>query len=227
MENKYLINNAFVKLNQINKLYTMAGALEYAPITIAHNIVDNFIPYRKLPSVGEITNDNIISSIDAMGYFKIITGGTVIIIIDRDAKCSREKSEFIKYISTPIKNEYLTDEFKEVILIMDEEIIESKKNIINEIMALKGLSKNKINVYPFRNFVLPIPYCECVDHHRILSEDEIEKLFSVKYLTFEDLKIMSVNDPPIVWLGGEAGQIVEVTGKSLTAIKTVSYWRLV
>ncbi len=206
----------------------------YSQIAIIETIIEYFIPYRKLNLISEkLTNDVIISNIDARGYCRMDTVNekseqVSIIVIDKDAKCSREKSEFIKYIINPVKNElFVMKNFKELIIIMDDDIINTKKNIIQEVNDLKSLYPQfKINVHPYINFVIPIPFHESVDTHRIMTPDELETLLSIKYMSVANMKTILVSDPPIVWLGGEPGQIVEVTGKSLTAIKTVSYFKI-
>jgi len=50
-----------------------------------------------------------------------------------------------------------------------------------------------------------------VPHHRLLTRDEENDLLTGTYSEKKDLPRIHQSDPPVIWIGGEIGDIVEIT----------------
>jgi len=205
----------------------------HAPIVIIDNIVNNFIPYRQLKTLNtDFSNDKIISELSDKGFFKIETtninnDSTIIIILNPQHKCSIEKSAFDEKIIVPLEKQFKSTNFKEAIILIENELYNSKKNIIAKVLSTQEMYPNvKINIYKYSVFVINIPKHESVDEHVLISEkDLLSELHD--YSTLDSIKFIKVTDPPIIWLGGNIGQYVKVIKKSLTAGLSVDYYKVI
>jgi DNA-directed RNA polymerase subunit H (RpoH/RPB5) len=60
-----------------------------------------------------------------------------------------------------------------------------------------------------------------------MAPEEGARMLREGRLARGDLPAIYANDPPLVWAGARAGQIVEITSDSLTAGEAVSHRRVV
>ena len=205
----------------------------HAPTVIIENIVNNFLPYRQLKGINiDISNDKIIGDLSDKGYFKIEAIDkneklTTIIILNAQHKCSTEKSAFDDKIITPLEKQFKLENFKEAIILIENELYESKRNIISKVaLTQESYPKIKLNIYKYSVFVINIPKHESVDEHIIISEkDLLDELHN--YSCLESIKHIKSFDPPIIWLGGNVGQYIKVIKKSLTAGLSIDYYKIV
>lgn len=66
-----------------------------------------------------------------------------------------------------------------------------------------------------------------VPKHEILSDDEVQKLFSQFGIDFEKLPQISQEDPMAAELGAKVGSIIRITRNSPVAGETLYYRRVV
>ncbi len=66
-----------------------------------------------------------------------------------------------------------------------------------------------------------------VPKHEILSDDEVQKLFSQFGIDFEKLPQISQEDPMAAELGAKVGNIIRITRNSPVAGETLYYRRVV
>ena len=153
---------------------------------------------------------------------------TVFLVLNINGKYSH--SPELRKLLDSITNEYKTSLY-ELILIADE-IFFTKKTLLDIIKEYQKGKKNiefrqpLYNAYPYHNFVINIPASESVPIHRIMSQEEIEQNITSEYLKISDLPIIYSNDPPIVWLRGREGQVVEIQRKSATSGIAITYRRI-
>lgn len=176
---------------------------------IVETLINHFIPYRKLTLLNNIKLDDIIVDITNNGYIKLETDKYTIMVLDENNAISTEKSKFSKVMST-VKDSPL-------MLIMSSEVLEKRRNIVDDIENMKRTSVHKINVYRYENFIFNIPaHCE-VPHHFIVSPEEAKKICEAEFINKLDLPKILSSDSPVVWLGAEPGDYVGVEMQSLTA----------
>ena len=82
------------------------------------------------------------------------------------------------------------------------------------------------SAFYYRNFVLVVPDHIAVPAHRVLGPEEGARMLREGRLARADLPVIFANDPPMVWAGARAGQIVEITTDSLTAGVAVYHRRV-
>lgn len=65
-----------------------------------------------------------------------------------------------------------------------------------------------------------------VPKHEILSEEEVESLLKELGIKKEQFPLIKLNDPVVVALDTEEGQVLRITRKSATAGESVYYRRV-
>lgn len=65
-------------------------------------------------------------------------------------------------------------------------------------------------VRPYKIFELVIPESVAAPKHTLVSKEEVQKLIKAEYKQKSSLPQVHEWDPPITWLGGRAGEFVEV-----------------
>ena len=213
----------------------MTSFIDYSSNKIINTIINDFIPYRGLITNAKFTKDEILADIKNIGYIKIET-------ITPNPRGARNKVTFLilsinsKYSHSPelrklldiVSNDNTIDE----LIIIIEEIFFSKKTLLD---IVKEYQKNEIynvingelaiyNAYPYYNFIENIPIK--VFPHRIISFEEIKQNILTEYIKIGDLKVIFTNDPPIIWLGGKDGQVVEIQRDSSTSGIAIDYRRI-
>ena len=185
-------------------------SIQLAEVKIAYNIINKFFPYRGIKCLTEFNNDRILADLST-GHVIIHGEGLNVVIAAEVTSLDFNKDSTIKFISKVLRA--VTGK---VIFIIDNYTYESKKNVTSELMMIG-------KVYPFKTFVIPVPYHKDVPKHEIVDKEEVDALAETDRIHIFDMPIISVNDPPIVWLGGETNQIVRITETSHTSGKTVLY----
>ena len=181
-------------------------------LVVIRNVCEKFIPYRGLVCLEHTPDDAIINQLQHQFYFQVSTSNIEIVILSpfgNYSKHSQNLRELIKKIKMQSKND--------IMLIVEDAFFE-KKNLLDTVA--------EFTVYPFRIFTFAVPEHQSVPPHRILSETEVEELLRNEHITLKDLPEILVSDPPIVWLGGKAGQVVEIIRDSQTTITSIYYRRI-
>ena len=209
--------------------------LEYSPIQIIKILLECFLPYRNLILVENehnLSNDNIINDMKNMHYIKI-NAKKINNSSDRNIVTFLILSSNGKYSHSPELRKLLennvTNTLNELILIA-EEVFFTKKILLD---IIKDYQKNEhlenqpiFNAYPYYNFVTNIPKVSLVPPHRIMTDEEIKEDIFIEYIRTIDLKVIFTSDPPIVWLGGREGQIVEIQRYSSSSGIAIDYRRI-
>ena len=151
---------------------------------------------------------------------------TVFLVLNINGKYSH--SPELRKLLDSISSEYKTSLY-ELIIIADE-LFFTKKSLLDIIKDYQKGKNNEFqiiyNAYPYHNFVMNIPLSESIPVHRIMTQKEIEKNIISEHIKISDLHIIYSNDPPIIWLGGKEGQVVEIQRKSVTSGIAINYRRI-
>lgn len=199
-------------------------SLVYAPIVVINTIINDFFKYRGVKYSGKLTDDEIITQMEDKGYVKLISDKIVVVVAEKDHKCSKEKQEFISMMKFVRE---LPTEVNELIIVLDKDIIESKKNITSEIIVLQQTyPKLHIVSCPYIRFTFNILAHKDVGEYNILNSEEIAELIKIKHLNLSDIKVILESDPPILWIGARKGDIVSCKDKSLTVKKKIEYYMI-
>jgi DNA-directed RNA polymerase subunit H (RpoH/RPB5) len=126
-----------------------------------------------------------------------------------------------------------TAEFKKLMNSLDKDskfIIISKDNIIgfiNKHIEDLQIEKSNINNYTYMQLSIIIPeHINCVPH-RILSIEESEELLNkVLFVDKKNLQAICINDPMIIWIGGNVGDVIEITRTSEITGESIAYRRV-
>ena len=190
----------------------------------------------KSKKIGDF-NDMIVNNIKNAGFIQIDAMRTVprgernlvvfLILSDDDEK--KKKNKNIKKIidNYALDKDNNLDEF--IIITEKSEFLKSafiklmtelKMNEIGK--DFKG-EKAIYNAYPYHNFLVDIPNHVSVPRHRIMEDREIQDNLFSEYIKANDIYTIYEFDPPIVWLGGRDGQIVEVIRLSSSSLEAPVY----
>lgn len=176
-----------------------------------------FIQYRNLTLDDErLTIDDFNKKIQIQRYIAIKTLNTAndiitIILLHHNTEYSSKIAKFKKLVQ-------FFDTSKKLIII-------SKDNMMS--FMIKNDMIANINNYTYLQLSIVVPKHELCSPHRILSEDEEYNLLNVElYKDKTNLPIICINDPMIIWIGAEVGQIVEIERVSELAGKSLVYRRV-
>jgi DNA-directed RNA polymerase subunit H (RpoH/RPB5) len=81
--------------------------------------------------------------------------------------------------------------------------------------------------YRYSTFAHVVPDHVAVPPHRLMSADETKALLEAERCELASLPVILAEDPPVVWLGGRGGQVVEIWRDSLSVLKAPYYRRVV
>lgn len=176
-----------------------------------------FIQYRSLKLDDErLTIDDFNKKIQIQRYIAIKTLNAdndiiTIILLHHNTEYSSKIAKFKKLTQ-------FFDTSKKLIII-------SKDNMLS--FLVKNDMIANISNYTYLQLSIVVPKHELCSPHRILSADEEYNLLNVElYKDKSNLPIICINDPMIIWIGGEVGQIVEIERVSELAGKSLVYRRV-
>lgn len=191
-------------------------------------------PYsKKLSSFHDMITNNIKNA----GYIQINTRRknprgsrdlvTFLVLSNDDKLGDMKKNKNIKKI---IDTSLISSELDEIIIIA-EKMQFNKKPFIDTIQEFKRNEKSKdfdgerpiFNAYPSINFLFDLPNHCMVPKHRIMTDAEIQSELFSEYIKKNDIYTIYEFDPPIVWLGGRDGQVVEIIRQSISTLEAPVY----
>jgi len=188
---------------------------------------------KKLSSFHDMITNNIKNA----GYIQINTRRvnprgdrylvTFLILSNDDKLGDMKKNKNIKKI---IDTSLASSELDEIIIIA-EKMQFNKKPFIDTIQEFKRNEKSKdfdgerpiFNAYPSINFLFDLPNHCMVPKHRIMTDEEIQSELFSEYIKKNDIYTIYEFDPPIVWLGGRDGQVVEIIRQSISTLEAPVY----
>jgi DNA-directed RNA polymerase subunit H (RpoH/RPB5) len=198
-----------------------------------------------LLDVKEPTRDNVVDEMDRFDYFRLDAerkeprgkrSHVVILILAKDGKYARFSPD-LKKLLEGVAAEKITREGRldELIIVAEDEFF-NRKLLLETVhtyqeQSLEGPDLTGeapfYNMYHYHVFSLVVPEHVEVPAHRIMTDDEAEAFYKRERLAPQDLNIIYEMDPPVIWIGGRARQLIEVTRNSETAGKAIAVRRVV
>lgn len=219
IENEDINNSIIDEMNKINDEMKIEEATE--------------IYSKKLSSFHDIITNNIKNA----GYIQINTKKeiprgnrdiVIFLVLSNDDKLGdmKKNKNIKKIIDTALANESVDE-----IITIAEKMHFNKKPFIDTIQEFKRHEKSKdfdgerpiFNAYPSINFLFDLPNHCMIPRHRIMTDAEIQSELFSEYIKKNDLYTIYEFDPPIVWLGGREGQVVEVIRQSISTLEAPVY----
>lgn len=194
------------KLYQIyNNLYKFFEYRDIIPedqqkdeYTFNNDILDSL--YIKLLGKNNRTNNDIII------YFFTISDKNLF-----------QSTEFNKFFNNNIK----VSKHSEIIIIIDSAIMTSSRH--KKINKLKN-KKDRLELYDYDIFSTVKPEHILAPKHEILPKDEEELLINhCKLNGKHELPFININDPQIIWIGANIGDVVKITGRDEIAGEYMEY----
>jgi DNA-directed RNA polymerase subunit H (RpoH/RPB5) len=95
-------------------------------------------------------------------------------------------------------------------------IVSLTKPSENVVKTIKGLAKDRVQLFHIRQLQFDITTHRMFIPHRILKEDERTAMFKKYNVTNPEQQLPSIDsqDPPMKWIGAIPGDIIEVTRHS-------------
>lgn len=178
-----------------------------------------FIQYRKLV----LTDETPRLSIDA--FNKKIQIQRFITL-----KTTNENNESIVIVLLHNNTEISSKaaKFKKIIQSFDSP---SKLIIISKDIIMTFINKQEIDYhidnYTYLQLSIVVPKHELCSPHRILDKTEMTTLLENQlYKEKSNLPTICINDPMVIWIGGEIGDVVEIERVSELAGKALVYRRV-
>lgn len=229
------VHNTIVKILLTNFLpYRKLTLIDSADIN--SSIIEEFNSNPQSKKIGDF-NDMIINNIKNAGFVQInalreIPRGArnlvVFLILSDDEEKKKKNKNIKKIIDTyALDKDNNLDEF--IIITEKSEFLKSTFiKLMVELKSNEGFrdfsgEKAIYNAYPYHNFLVDIPNHISVPNHRIMEEQEIQDNLFSEYIKKTDIYTIYEYDPPIVWLGGRDGQVVEVIRLSSSSLEAPVY----
>jgi DNA-directed RNA polymerase subunit H (RpoH/RPB5) len=141
---------------------------------------------------------------------------TYIIIIDMNSKYASQSPEFVILMKRIPGFDHPKREFNLDIILITQHALSSHiqkkidlyKNFGTETAGFTNIEDYQYHV--FRSNVMD-PNHAFIPPHRLLSRDEENELLVKIHAEKKDLSRIHQSDPPIVWIGGEVGDIIEIS----------------
>lgn len=193
---------------------------------IAWTIYANLAEFHKsrniIPSSAPISSDEFNRTMRTTGY--VVTEGiaqprerlpernSLIIIFSPTSEAARKKGNFTKLLDqlrmlTPAKRYFNNTD---IIFISNEKpvsVINGYEEIIESLRA--QYKQLHIEAYMYEKLFI-MPDNSLIPLHRILSQEEVEKLNADRLTDNTRRTPISTQDPPAVWLGARTGDVIEI-----------------
>lgn len=140
---------------------------------------------------------------------------TYIVIIDMESKYASASPEFVNLMKRIPEFDHEKRENNMEIIIISQSVLSShiqKKINLYTNDGTKTAGFCHISSYPYHIFTTYLldPDHSMVPPHRIISKEEEDELLKSTYSEKKCMPKISINDPPVVWIGGEVGDIIEI-----------------
>lgn len=130
-----------------------------------------------------------------------------------------QSNDFNKFFNKKIKK----SEYSEIIIIIDEDIMTPHRH--KKINALKN-KINKLELYDYNLFATVKPEHILAPKHEILPSDDVDFLIEFYKLdknNKHELPFIYINDPQIIWIGANRGDVVKITKRDEIAGEYMEY----
>jgi len=176
--------------------------------------------------------ERFITELNLIGYFRIDSRDsagrvTVVLVLALRGKYT-EHGPQLRTLLASLDSESFARQGRlaEVIVVAPGEV-HRKKNIADIISEFRsgtaeGAARSRAtaaayNIYPYHIFSLEIPRVQSIPRHEIVPPADVAAFLARDRLGLSDLRTVCESSPPVVWIGGRAGQVVLVTSPSETA----------
>lgn len=218
----------------------------YPPTIIVRTLLNEYFKYRRLTKVPRgmaptaelraFSDDDIISDMEQFHYVRVdaqreVPRGqrdwVVVLVLSADGKFSHHGPDLRRLIAGVEAERATADgRLDEIIVVATEEFFK-KKNLTDVIREAQARHPHTdadaagvepfVSAHPYHLFSCNIPRNQSVPPHRIMPESEVEEYLARERLARRDLPVRPASDPPVVWLGGREGQVIEVLRPTQTA----------
>lgn len=210
------------------------------PAYLVYGNLRSFLESRGLtPAAGadlEQTREKFITALEMIGYFRLDaesdTSFLTVLILAPFGKYTSSGPALGKLVSSlGAEKNARANRPAEVMVVAPPEVA-IKKNMVDAIAALRaGPAANpagpRYNMRSYSVLSLDLPRCQAVPKHEIAPPSEVEDFLVREHLRLQDLPGITASDPPVVWIGGQPGQVVRVTLPSETAGEACVYRRVI
>ena len=169
---------------------------------------------------------------------------TVVLVLDSDGKYASHVADLRKLLEgIQLERAAQSNRLDELFVIADDAFF-ARKNLVGLVQELAERAAPQkrpgawraagdpegrtpfITLLPYCRFTFVVPDHQAIPAHRLMTDSDVEALLATERLAHADLPKISAQDPPVVWLGGRPGQVVEITRDSQVAGKALYYRRI-
>jgi DNA-directed RNA polymerase subunit H (RpoH/RPB5) len=140
---------------------------------------------------------------------------TYIVIIDMNSKYASQSPEFVNLMKRIPGFDHDKRDFNLDVILISQYALSShiqKKIELYKNYGTETAGFTNIEDYQYYVFMSNImdPNHAFIPPHRLLSREEEHELLTKTHSEKKDLSRIHQSDPPVVWIGGEVGDIVEI-----------------
>ena len=234
--------------SELNGRARAQSMARYAPLAVVDTLVGAFFPRRGLRPTGRRgaatppppTPDDVLSEMTNSGYFRLdarreLPRGArdlvTVLVLSGDSRLSHNVPDLRALLERTL-DRASAERLDELLVVADDQFFERRQ--LFELVRAQGAGNEPppggdpaglaafFSVRPYCNFVTVVPDNAVVPRHRVLPPAE----FAALRLARETLPVVFDSDPPVVWEGGRAGQVVEITRDSQPNVVELAYRRI-
>jgi DNA-directed RNA polymerase subunit H len=188
-----------------------------------YTIFQIFLKHRGIKPVSQWKNkDDFVDQLTQTAYIRIEgtdSAGKKIIafILTPDGKFCHKSPE-LHGLLLRVESEASPrpDEISEVFLIVEPSVYE-QKNIMDTFHSHRLSARFTYTLLSYNHFMIVVPDHDLIYPHRILSKEEAADVLEKMRTAPINMPQIFQNDPPLVWIGARAGDMIEITRPSETA----------
>ncbi|MFA6165772.1 MAG: DNA-directed RNA polymerase subunit RpoH/Rpb5 C-terminal domain-containing protein [Gemmatimonadaceae bacterium] len=229
-------------------------SLGYPPNTIVRVLLDEFFPRRGLRAAPRslaadgaarrFTDDEIVNDMEQFGYVRLDAAReaprgardwVVVLVLGARGRYAAHGPDLRKLLEGVAADRLaVAGRLDELIVVAEEEFF-GKKNLTDVVGEFQATERRgvdaegatpRFNAYPYHIFAHVVPANQSVPPHRLMDAPEAATMLERERLSERDLPAIAASDPPVIWLGGREGQVVEITRPSQTALQAMYYRRI-
>jgi DNA-directed RNA polymerase subunit H (RpoH/RPB5) len=195
----------------------------------------------------DIRRERFITELELIGYFRVDARSSqngdykivTIIVLALSGKYTDHGPQLRGLIASLNSEDFArAGRLSEVIIIAPEDIMKKKNmtDVISDFSGAVALKKGtpgtlegpppaaeSYTMYPYPMFSFNVPKAQNVPEHEILTDAQVQSLLTYMRLGIRDLPRIPSSSPPVVWIGGRAGDVVSIKQPSKTAGLAYNY----
>ncbi len=99
--------------------------------------------------------------------------------------------------------------------------------MVGKVKKMEESLEGNVKIRPYWQFLFDLSSNPCCSKHRVLSKDEAVTLVKESYISTDSLARIVENDPMVLWIGAEVGDLIEIERPSSVSLIGYEYRKVI